>query len=68
MFSKRLGEDEKSYMTRQEFLTRFWAAYTYEEEKEEEDVKDNEKETESYSVPAVMESVSHNVIQANRKI
>lgn len=69
MFSKRLGEDEKSYMTRQEFLTRFWAAYTYEEDKEEEEeVKDNAKDRESYTVPAVMESVSHNVIQANRKI
>ena len=31
MFSQRLGDDQKSYMTRHEFLTRFWAAYTYEE-------------------------------------
>ena len=30
-FVDRLGDKEKSYMTKREFLTRFWAAYTYEE-------------------------------------
>jgi len=31
MFVSRLGDNTKSYMTKREFLTRFWAAYTYEE-------------------------------------
>jgi len=31
MFCTRLGADKKTYLTKREFLTRFWAAYTYEE-------------------------------------
>lgn len=31
MFVNRLGAERKTYMTKREFLTRFWAAYTYEE-------------------------------------
>lgn len=30
-FISRLGKDKKNYITKQEFLARFWAAYTYEE-------------------------------------
>ena len=70
----RLGEDQKSYLTKQEFLTRFWAAYTYdetqfdeEEENKQQGAKDND-ENEAFSVPMVNESISHNVLQANRKI
>lgn len=35
MFMQRLGADHKTYMSKREFLSRFWAAYTYEEIPEE---------------------------------
>ena len=72
MFAKRLGEGERSYMTRREFLTRFWAAYTYEDADEGEDTGPQQPEAEDgvgrMSAPAIMASVSHNVVAANRKI
>ena len=59
MFANRLGEDQKSYMTRQEFLTRFWAAYTYEEDQEnEEDKKDQEGDNMAIAVPTVQQRQS----------
>lgn len=68
VFAQRLGEDQKSYMTKHEFLTRFWAAYTYEEMQDEEIRPPEEEDDAGYTTPAVMQSVSHNVLAASRKI
>jgi hypothetical protein len=72
MFAQRLGEGERSYMTRREFLTRFWAAYTYEDADEAEDKGQQQPEAGDgvgrMTAPAIMASVSHNVVAANRKI
>ena len=69
MFCNRLGAEKKTYMTKREFLTRFWAAYTYEEIIDAKEAEtQTEEEKQQYSLPAIMQSVSHNIIQANKKI
>ena len=76
MFLSRLGVGErKSYLTKQEFLARFWAAYTYEtiedteeERKAKEETRDADALHQIHKTDLQMSSVSHNVIQANRKI
>jgi hypothetical protein len=71
VFVNRLGDQKKSFMTKREFLTRFWAAYTYEEiedEPKQGNAKDHAKGEDIYSVPAITMSVSHNIVQANKKI
>ena len=77
MFLNRLGATKKSYITKREFLARFWAAYTYTEQKEEIDKAQAEDQDGDEDQPvepvtktpsAIMQSVSHNVKAANRKI
>lgn len=53
-------------MTKKEFLTRFWAAYTYEEQ-EKESINDDglENDMKEISMPAITSTVSHNIAQAN---
>ena len=76
MFLGRLGvQQAKSYLTKQEFLTRFWAAYTYEqiedteeEKRAKEEARDADALHQIQKTDLAMQSISHNVIQANRKI
>lgn len=77
MFLNRLGADKKKYITKREFLARFWSAYTYTEQKEEinkailEGPEEDEKEAVepvAKTPSSIMQSVSHNVKAANRKI
>ena len=66
IFLDRLGASQKTYITKHEFLTRFWAAYTYEDVAEEsskaEDAKNAEQDWfESVSLPKHLSMVSQNL-------
>lgn len=63
MFLQRLGSKEKDYLTMHEFLTRFWAAYTYEDiQAGDEDIAAREEQKDKtsgkISMTAIMDSVS----------
>ena len=47
VFVNRLGDQKKSYITKLEFLTRFWAAYTYEEIEDEPKLGNGKDQTKS---------------------
>ena len=52
MFINRLFPKDKEYITKDEFVNRFWSAYSYEEiyEEEEED-EEEKKEEEQIGLP-----------------
>lgn len=71
IFLKRIDQNEKGYLSKTEFLERFWSAYTYEDvfgdEKDEEEESNPLKEV---MMPAIEEvQMSSNAIhQANMKV
>ena len=62
----------KGYISKREFIQRFWSAYTY-EQIQDEDAAEAKKEGASHAlakvqVPPVESMLSANIIEASRKI
>lgn len=71
MFMGRLQTAGKPYITKREFLHRFWAAYTYEEDHAAEGetlAQEGTPSEEQVGVPSILESASHNIKEARKKI
>ena len=68
VFLKRLDPKNTFYITQQEFIQRFWSAYTYDDVFFEDEVEQDKGALNSVSMPHTEVMSSHNIVAANLKI
>jgi hypothetical protein len=68
-FVDRLNVRKAQSISKNEFIQRFWSAYTYEETFLEDKSKDEKKEADKkIEVPPVNLMLSHNIVEASKKL
>jgi len=68
VFLKRLDPKNTYYITQQEFISRFWLAYTYDDVFFEDEVDLEKNSLNSVTMPHTEVMSSHNIVAANLKI
>jgi Ca2+-binding EF-hand superfamily protein len=70
VFCSRIDSLKKGYVSKKEFISKFWAAYTYEEVFLEEEKTDKSKQpaSQKIDVPHINVNLSHNIVEASKKL
>ena len=68
VFLKRLDPKNTYYITQQEFIQRFWSAYTYDDVFFEDEEGKGKNTLNSVTMPHTELMSSHNIVAANLKI